>query len=402
MKDSLTMNKYDYAIVALIGSLLFGGIGGYLTVSRILTLLFIPLFLKKIKQNKILNVIVSVKTLVVFYLYCVLTIIWTPNKTEGIKELIYYLIHFIYFLEIISFSLFAKKPTQSISIGWLMVVLGSTLIGLFELVTDIHFGIGQESDRAMNFGGTIIKQRFARGLFVNYNTLVTVFLTYILSLYYKTRARGQRFLCFFTVFLSFIVVVTNASRGGILSYSIIILFSFLFASSLKNKVKTAIVIFILASFVIARFYDLIFGFLEIRLATSDVTSDNTRLGLWTKGIQICFDYFGLGSGVGSVETMLEQRNKGGITYTHNMFIELLCQYGIVFLLVLVRYIWRLFKNVRYVKDKALRRVLYSCFIALPFFMVIDSGYLLYPQLFAFFASLSVYIFVLSSRNSIKR
>ena len=308
VKDSLAMNKYDYAIVALIGSLLFGGIGGYLTVSRILTLLFVPLFLKTVKQNNTLKEIVSVRTLVFFYLYCVVSIIWTPNKTEGVKELIYYPIHLIYFLEIISFSLIANKPTKSISIGWLMVVLGSTFIGLFELATDVHFGIGQESDRSMNFGGTIIQQRFARGLFANYNTLVTVFcfgLTFILSLYYKTRAKGQRFLCFFAVFLSLIIVVTNASRGGILSYLIIILCSFVFASSFKNKVKIAFVIVIVASLVIGRYYDLIFGFLEIRLASSDVASDNTRLDLWTKGVYICFDYFGLGSGVGSVETMLE-------------------------------------------------------------------------------------------------
>ena len=128
------------------------------------------------------------------------------------------------------------------------------------------------------------------------------------------------------------------------------------------------------------------------MSTDDYASDDTRLSLWSKALNLCISTFGIGTGIGSLVAEFEIVNRGGITITHNMFMEFLCQYGLVFSLILLKFVINLFRNIKYICDKNLRGLLYGAFFAMPAYMVIDSGYLLYPQLFALFASLYVFIY----------
>lgn len=386
-------NKYDRLLILLIGALSLGGLGGYLMPCRVLTILLLPQLWKirlicKFRYRSIISFMLF------FISYCFISLLWTPDKVEGMKEIVYYSVHFIYFLEIITFSVLAKDFMRSISLGWLLVVFISASIGIYEIVTDTHFGIGQEAERMINMGGgRVFQQRFAKAFFANYNSLVTVFcfaFSFVLYFILKTEKKNLLYiLAIITLFLSFIVVIVNASRGGILSLGVMFVIPFLLSKNRKLKYGIMAVLAIGFVWLFSHYYDLIFGFLELRFSNVDVTHDDTRMLLLKKGLQICYDSFGFGSGVGSIVAKLEVLNPGGITITHNMFMEFLSQYGVLFFLIFVGFLLKQFKKIRKIADSDVRHLMYALFIAMPFMMAVDSGYLLYPQLFAFFASMYV-------------
>ena len=389
------INRFDRAIFILLVSLLFGGLGGYLTPCRIVTIFYVPLLLKcfNCKQLHVKNITYC---FFVFYLYCAVSFLWTPDKVQGAKELIYYPIHILYFLEIVVFSKLSANPLKSIALGWTINILLSSLLGLYEIITDVHFSIGvdQQSDRIMNFGHIQVLQRFARVFYANYNTFNTVitfalpFITYYILKYPSNKC--LRRIAAITYFLSTIIVITNGSRGGILSIILITASVIMLTKSSREKNIMVFTLCVMFMFIFYYFYTEIFTIIEMRISEGNIYEDDTRSNLIKLGIQICIDSVGFGSGVGSVQAKLGLLNKGGITITHNMFIELLSQYGILFTVIFMLFILKLFKRIRYIIDQNRRAILYSSFVSMPFYMVIDSGYLLYPQLYALFASLYIY------------
>lgn len=385
-------NKYDIYILLLIVSTIFGMIGGSLAAPRLLGLLLVPKLFGIVNREN-LKYLSSLKSwCIAFYVFALVSMLWTPDKVEGLKELVYYLVHFLIFFEVIVFSRKALSPLQFITIGFALCVLLTSVVGFWELTTDNHLTYSKlDEAHAFSMGGEIILRKFAAVTFYNLNGYVTYlcfclpFLLYGFSLEEKLLKR----LSFIALVIAIVLILCNASRGGM--FTIVICLAVFFMMSQKNKslIYSFIVLIGGLLYILYKYGNAILFILSIKLANGGATTNN-RSEIWSNALKVLVEYSGIGCGIGGMNTAMEQFAKGGITVTHNIFLEMLCQYGVVFCLAFVFFLFKQFKTGLKLLDKK-RSVLVSiALVSFPMTGIINSGYLLAPHLFIALASIYVF------------
>ena len=210
------IHKYDNIIILLITSIAFGIFGGPFQLTRILSICFLPLLLLKIKKSlRFINIYLSFFSFFIFY--CFFSLLWVPDKIEGLIEIIYNIIHFLIFLEILVFARFSDTPLTSISKGWTYAVILTLIVAIWEISTGNHFSLSSHvADKTENLGnGMFISRTFASVTFTNYNTYVTFLCFSAPFIFYRLLLQNQIkyiLLPIVVLSLSFICVMVNASR----------------------------------------------------------------------------------------------------------------------------------------------------------------------------------------------
>ena len=386
-------NKYDIYILLLIVSTIFGAIGGALTVPRILGILFAPQLFGIAHREKHTNISYLKYWAFAFYLFAIVSVLWTPDTKEGLKELCYYPVHFLLFFEVIVFARRAINPLLSITIGFGLCVFLTSIVGFWEITTDNHLAYSKlDEAHVSNMGGEVIVRNFAAVTFFNLNGYVTYlcfcipFLLYGLSLDQKV----VKWLSAFVLIEAIVLILSNASRGGM--FAIVICLALFFLMSPKNKtmIYSFVVLFGGLFYLLYKYGDTILLVLSMRLANGGAVADDSRFLIWSNALKVLFDYGGIGCGIGGIFAAMAKYAKGGITITHNIFLEILCQYGIVFCLAFVSFLYKQFKKGRKTADIKRRVLVTVALVSFPVTGIINSGYLLDPQLFIVLASIYVF------------
>ena len=386
-------NKYDIYILLLIVSTIFGNIGGALTAPRLLGILLVPKLFGIVNREN-LKYLSSLRSwCVAFYVFSLISMLWTPDKAEGFKELVYYFVHFLIFFEVIVFSRKALSPLQFITIGFALCVLLTSVVGFWELAADNHLAYSKMDEaKASNMGGEIVLRKFAAVTFYNLNGYVTYlcfglpFLLYGFSLEEKLLKR----LSFIALVIAIVLILCNASRGGM--FTIVICLAVFFLMSPKNKslIYSFLVLIGGLLYILYKYGESILFILTMRLTEGGATTDDSRFEIWGNALKVLVEYCGFGCGIGGMHTAMAKFANGGITITHNIFLEVLCQYGVIFCLAFVFFLFKQFKTGLTLLDKK-RRVLVSiALVSFPMTCIINSGYLLDPQLFIVLASIYVF------------
>lgn len=386
-------NKYDICILLLIVSTIFGSIGGALTIPRVLGILLAPRLFSIFKREKptYLSSIKSWAT--AFYIFALISMLWTPDKVEGFKELIYYPIHFLIFLEVVIFSQKAFNPLSHITLGVILCVFLTSIVGFWELITDNHLAVSvldEASELTMN--GEVIIRNFAAVTFYNLNGYVTYlcfclpFLLYGFSLEEKLLKR----LSFIALVIAIVLILCNASRGGM--FTIVICLAVFFMMSQKNKslIYSFIVLIGGLLYILYKYGDAILFILSMKLADGGATTDNARSEIWSNALKVLVEYSGIGCGIGGMHAAMEQFAKGGVTITHNIFLEVLCQYGVIFCFAFVSFLFKQFKTGLKLLDKKRSVLVTMALVSFPMTGIINSGYILNPQLYVVLASIYVF------------
>lgn len=386
-------------IMLIIVSMIGGGSMGALEPIRVLSIVFAPfafqLFMKS-TDSKLKSVILF---LFIWFIYMIISLCWTTDVNNGKKELLYYLIHFFLFIEIVIFSKKSNNPLLTIAFSWCLVFLLTSVVAMWEITTNNHLASSVQAENSIvqGYGGYSYNYRFAAVNFGNYNTYSTFICFCFPFILYALALAKFRLLAFAALFLSCYIVIFNASRGALASIAImLILFGYSFLSSNhKSKYKIGLILAsILAIVYFSYKWNFIAGFLLFRSENSDLITDDTRISLWIRSLYVLRDTLGLGSGIGSVY-------QSAYFSPHNAFIELLMQYGIIVFLFIVVYLFRFYFDFRKNSDRDRRTIGYCALLSMPFYMVIDSGYLLKPQLWIFFSSLYVFCYHVNQYNHLR-
>lgn len=386
-------NKYDTFLLLLIVSTIFGGIGGALTIPRILGILLAPRFFGIIKREKPAYLSSIKSWTIAFYIFALVSMLWTPDKVEGFKELIYYLVHFLIFFEVIVFSRKAVCPLQFITIGCALCVFLTSVVGFWELTTDNHLAYSAADEAIkLSMNGEDIIRNFAAVTFYNLNGYVTYLCFFFPFLLYGFSLEEKPFkrMSFMALIIAIVLILCNASRGGM--FTIIICLGMFFLMSPKNKslIYSFIVLIGGLLYILYKYGDSILFILTMKLADGGATTDDARSEIWGNALKVLVEYCGLGCGIGGMFATMEKFAKGGVTITHNIFLEVLCQYGVVFCIVFVSFLFKQFKTGLKLLDKKRRVMVTVALVSFPMTGIITSGYLLDPQLFIVLASLYVF------------
>lgn len=386
-------NKYDIYIFLLITSLVSGGFGGSLQIPRLLAILFMPAMLKVRGQCRFYTAKLK-QVVVAFIVFAAISLVWTPDFINGVKHVVYFIVHFLLFFEILIFSRVAKDPIKSIVTSWLVFIICCSFISVWELLTDQHLSLSvHTSDSTFNIGGgEIIAHRFTSVTFGNYNGYNTALCFAVPWTFYGLMSANnlrQRILCISCVLLPLIFILFNASRGALLSLAVYFIIYIIFCPSRKVKIFSVVAFVAVFYFTMTKLPDLLL-LITARASNQGMFSDDARYLIWGNALKAYADTFGIGTGAGGLQVAMNKYAVGGVTITHNMLLELLVQYGFVFAVIFVVFLWKLFKKSIHLRDKNRRIILLMTFCAFPFYSIIDSGYLQTATVFAFFASIFVF------------
>ena len=387
-------NRFDYFIIFLIASLAFGAIGGSLQVVRLLTIIFFPTFFRRFVFHSAFYGS-YVNCVIVFLLYASISLFWTPDRGEGLKELFYFFVHFLAFFEILVFSKYARKPLESIPIGWLVSVSMTLVVAMWEITTDQHLQWSRmDSDTKLNIGSEIILRRFAAVTFYNYNGYVTFLcfaLPFVLFFLLKPgRTYKNSFIPIIAVLLSAVCILINASRGGLLTLILMSIFLFRHYGVKRLISRSSIMLIGLSAYVAYRFGNIISLVIGVRAEHGIVNPEEGRLVIWQNVLRAFSQTYGLGTGIGGIAKEMSNVTMG-ILVPHNIFLEILLEFGVLFFIVFVLFYVQTLKKILFNPNSIYKSMLLMALIPFPIYTIINSRYLLSPYVFIAFASLIVFI-----------
>lgn len=399
MNTQTLYNKYDLGLILLIASLVVGDFGGALQPVRLVALIFMPQVLMRfVRINRLIN---SIFLFFLFWLfYILISLFWTADLGQGLKEVFYYISHFSLFLLVQYWAYKAINPFRSIILGWLTFFLLSCPFAFYELIYDKHFASSQFSENYMiSLGhGEIYQKKFAALNFLNYNTFVTV-LCFAIPFLYAFLLMRKSFISQVVGWVSIMMLayiqLMNASRGGMICLFIISLFFFVYYKKItfRNKWLIITVIVLILFLLVIPYWDAIIEQFALRFVARDnILQDTSRVKLIRVAWDLFLESYGVGTGAGSIVASMASKTTG-VIITHNLFLEILVQYGVVIFFVCIVFGARLYYNAYKCVNNDLRRfVLFSSLFALPFVAVINAGYLLMPSLWVYFSSLTFFSF----------
>lgn len=389
-------NIYDVYIFLLIASLVAGNLFGAFQIPRVLAILFLIPCTRCYPQCKFL--ISDMKNFaLLFLLYSFLSCLWAPTATsESLLETGYNVVHMILFFEIIIFSRPAKNAINAIFAGFLVAFLISAVIAFWELTTDNHLYTSKIKEaKAKNLGYEIYMRYFAAVTFYNFNMYTTFLCFTIPFIFYGITNKNYkliwRIVSVIAAVSSVILVLFNASRGGLLAI-IIVTFVYYQMTFFKRRSMSfyAILFVFLLIFILYYYGSDILNTLMVRGSVQGAIENEGRLSIWHNAYKVAEQYLFLGCGAGGINNAMEQFAQGGITIPHNLFMELFSQYGLFFLCVFVVFVVKILRRSFIIKDNYRKITLYQSMLAFPIICIINSGYLTAPVLWAFMASLYVF------------
>ena len=185
------------------------------------------------------------------------------------------------------------------------------------------------------------------------------------------------------------VIVINASRGGVLSIVTMLMVYYWYSEKSQIKNVTLLVVVTLLIYGLIQYGEEFTALFIARASDGGMFTDDARFVIWSNALLAFCDRFGFGVGIGGLSASMAEYAHGRITVTHNMFLEILVQYGVVILLVFLYFLLGLFRKSLRVERKR-KIVIMMSLVAMPVYSIIDSGYLLNTHFFVLIAS--IYIF----------
>jgi hypothetical protein len=392
-------NSFDYLIVILIVLLSFGSLGGAFAPVRVFALVFSPLILWSILMRPFYKKHIYIYSFIsIWFAYTIISLLWTPDIEEGFKHVLYNYVHFstIFFLVYLADK--ANKPRNAVALGWMLSAICTFPIAFYEVIFNRHLPMSNiESETMLNVEGDLLPFRYADttfgdlnsfSIFLSYSLLFTLFGVLINRKNIYSRAY---FIC---AGVTFCLVLFNSSRGAILSCFIaLFVFIYYYFNNRKKYNILKVIIVTLVCIISACFatneYIQSFGIrFFYRIESGELFQDKTRLEIYETSWRAAKEMLCLGYGAGSEQSVLE-RIGSPIANSHNLFIEILLQYGIFILVGFSMLITLISKRLVFGSDASNKYLAVSfLLIAAPVFIVV-SGYVLSPSFWVFISSLYV-------------
>ena len=388
---------YDLVLFGLIASLIFGLIGNGAQPVRLLIIALSPLMLTDAfmrPHQSIYYYRYECFFLLFWWLWAVSFFYKAVDEAESLKHVVYLLVHTLGFLEILWAANRAPHPQQAIKYGWLVFILLSIPVALYEFLTDFHLPISyQDTGSTLYMNGIHVSRPFASVTFGNlnsYNTMLCWGLPSLFMCNLYPRNSLEKMVGFVLMLMVTLIIVANASRGAILCMMLMMgTYGYAYYRMGRNRILLiTILILVLGAFV----YYLGEMFLLILERFSDQGMEDTgRLDNIVQGLKATLDSYGLGIGIGNYEPIMNDIYRVDPPAPHNLFLEVLVLFGVPIALGFVG----LFLHVGCI---CLRRgtpfnrnMLLFSVAALLFAGIIDSNYIMKATTWMFIATLYVYV-----------
>lgn len=390
-------NIYDCILLGLMALLVFGLLGNGAQPIRLFILVVSPFM--------ILDAMRGAHKGIYYYRYeCFFLLFWwmwsvafffkSVVAEESLKHTIYLFIHILGFYEVLWAARKARVPQQSVKYGWLVLILLSFPVAIYEFLTDFHLTMSlQDTGTTLHVNGVHIERPFASVTFGNLNSYNTVLCwalpsLFMCNLYPKNRI--DKILGLLLMAVTALIIIANASRGAILCM-VLMMAAYVYAYYRlgHNRFLLTVILVIGIGGIIYFLGELFFVIFE-RFSDQGMSDDGRSENL-VIGFQAFLDSYGLGIGIGNYEPIMGDVYRVGIPAPHNLFLEVLVCFG---LLIAIGFIGMYLHIVRICMRSGTsynKHMLIFCTVALVFAGIIDSNYLMKATTWMFLASIYIYL-----------
>lgn len=328
-------------------------------------------------------------------IYCFVLIL-LYNANTKINEYIYYFINMLLTLEILYFSTYIERKYETFWMAWVIFVSLTIPVALYEIISNVHLPVAYQQENYL-LKGVGIEKKFASVTFGNYNlynNILVFAMPIILSKILTSVSKKAKVIALSVALICLSIVAINGSRGSLLSLfvSFLFVFCFYFYKNKSKAIKIAKLVVFLIPAAILLIYQLyinnVFTLLLYRIENQGF-EDDKRSRLIDAGLLMAEKSNLIGIGAGNFVDESKKMNLGlGELPAHNLFIEILSEYGLLILLIFLCFLYKIFKNVSKV-DYHIKYILYTALFTLPINFVINSGYLNVVYMWVYFSTLYV-------------
>ena len=378
MPKSKTYNKYDIYIIVIIAIQFFGIYGGALQPVRVFSIISFPFLLASdMKSSHLREYRYEFLFFLLFIIWGLFLTVFAIYIEEALKEIIYLVVSFNMIFNVIIASGKAKNPKLSIIKGWGVLLLLALPIGLYEIYFDWHFSNSKTGSGTLVGGYNQVVKNFAALTFGNYNlfnVVIVYAIPFLISCFFiKGLKKKIKVIIWGLILMGSFIVLVNGSRGSFLA--IILCFLLFFRKSFfKNKKN----IFILVILISGSVYYLMSKGGNLLLTFTDkkdrLFSDNTRSTLIEFSLKELINSNFLGVGPANIEQIIINQYQYKLGATHNLFIEILVQYGIIIFIGFLYFLFRIYKR-SFKVDKISKYIVITSLVLIPLSSVVNSKYL---------------------------
>jgi O-antigen ligase len=351
---SFIQKKYDWnsVIIWLILAFLAAGSAvGNMQPSRLLA---IAAFAYLLVQGKLIEPMSMPSKILIFTMFFwitwgIISLSWTSDLVNGINELIIIAIGFIIILTLLNLANNTSNILLTIRSGWISAFIITLPLALWELFTFQHIPdagglLPGKTDLVETGGPASTIMMYAGATFGNRNNycaFIVLCFPLLLWAFEQAKKKSMKIKYVILMVLGVFIVVVDGSRLGMFCLVLELLF-WLFlqrrGSSLSFK-KWSIVLLIALIFYLAfEFQEHTLSRLEDLQEGLSGSSQVGRTNLYINGLRLIKSTAGLGVGAGgfmnSVRIGSNMRTTDRIYASHNLWIEILADYGII--------VWSLF------------------------------------------------------------
>lgn len=401
-----SFNKFDLIIIITIISVVFAGpMFGSFTPIRIIG------FCSWIYYFLFVKVDYRIRKLTLFFhfiiFYSTISVLWNQDIHRYIIDFLVLITNIGVFLLIYYAHCKARSPIESIILGWVIFTLINLIVSFWEINSGIHLYAGnyQTDNMTYDIDGVLQSRVYAAVTYGNFNSLSVVlclcFYMLLLGISIYDEIKNKMF--FLILILGIIYVeFINTSRGCLLSlfFSIVPIYKILKSS---NNIK--LLVCIISPFIAYMYieYSDFFTFLvESKLSERSANfSDDPRFRIILDGISIALNQFCIGGGPGC--QVSEFTNYGNyITYSHNLWLQTLIEYGLVILIILFYSITKFALKSFFSNNKIIHIIGCLLIFSWPILTIVDESYMKSIHWLFFSSILSIVHYITSQPKQISK
>lgn len=392
----LTHFKYDIILYIITSLLIFGLIGNGVQPVRLFIVALAPFMIRdafKGPHKSLYYYRFEILFLIFWWLWAISFYYKAVDPIEGLKHLIFLLIHILGFFETIWAANKAQSPQKAIKFGWVTIVILSIPIAIYEFLTGFHLPMTVH-DTVSNIvvNGIHIERPYASVTFGNlnsYNTMLCWCLPSLFMCNIYPRNMIEQSLGFILTCLTSLIIIANASRGAILCLAITVLvYIYIYYKLGRNRFLFSIFLAFALGLLIYHLGDLFTLIIE-RFNDQGVNDDGRTENL-IQGFKAFLDSYGLGIGIANYTPIMVDIYRVEFGAPHNLFLEVLVCFGLPIAIGFIAMYLRI-TYICFSRGTSFNHNMFLfCFVVTIFAGIIDSSYLMKVPTWIFLASIYIY------------
>lgn len=384
-------------IFLIIFTLCLGGLGGSFQAPRLLILLAtVSLGIRKVKNTVSINKTIKFGLYVYFIwiFYGIISLFWSPDPIIGLSsELLVMSIGMLSLFIIPYITTNNQAGIKLIRNAWVFGLICTIPLAFYEIISMQHF-LYSEGDRIL--GGLGFDAPYAGIFFGNYNNYCVYICLCFPMVYwalFDAKKLLTKILYMFLLASCLYIIIINTNRTS--------LFIFLFyaVGILRFKRRTLMYMaFAIAFFIVGynflpsstkQVLTILYEY-RINVDYSTDSSGAIRRNVLSEGLRFLEESYFFGVGAGGFEYhMLRSPTYNDISNPHNLFLEIVVQYGIFIFFLFCAWLGsimlKIYKNATMPSN--IKRIFYLSILAVPIVGIVNSDALGYTYWWIYFSSI---------------